>query len=240
MHNTVREDSLLVYVLACMTCLQRVSPPLELPTAGTFALPTPTFFRCAVECGATDDTYMFPVAPGRGKQDGAEWNEEYVHGFIYRIRLHNFITYADAELFPVPCLNLVIGPNGSGKASIACALCVRLGGSTKVLGRADKMGDYESTQNKVKEVLSKAKIQIDNLCQFLPQDKACHDTFSIMMISSYPCLGRNLGKEKVNSTSGHDLAGEAQAVGQLAAHDEEQRQKVDELSRRKKLRRHRL
>ncbi|RQM29486.1 hypothetical protein B5M09_012717 [Aphanomyces astaci] len=91
---------------------------------------------------------MFPVAPGRGKQDGAEWNEEYVHGFIYRIRLHNFITYADAELFPVPCLNLVIGPNGSGKASIACALCVRLGGSTKVgdVSRMTPAQHLKSTQ----------------------------------------------------------------------------------------------
>ncbi|KAG9409482.1 Structural maintenance of chromosomes protein 5 [Aphanomyces cochlioides] len=138
-------------------------------------------------------------------------NQEYVDGSIYRIRLHNFLTYADAELYPGPRLNLVIGPNGTGKSSIVCALCVGLGGSTKVLGRADKMGDFvqhekesgfteielffkkrnvvirrniyrdnrstwqidgkDVSQNKVKEMLANSRIQIDNLCQFLPQDK---------------------------------------------------------------------
>ncbi|OQR85040.1 structural maintenance of chromosomes protein 5 [Achlya hypogyna] len=138
-------------------------------------------------------------------------NDEYMEGSIYRVRLHNFLTYTDAELFPGPRLNVVLGPNGTGKSSIVCALCVGLAGSTKILGRADKVGqfvkheqesgfteielyfakgnvsirrtiyrDNRSTwqlngrdvgQNKVKEVLSRAAIQIDNLCQFLPQDK---------------------------------------------------------------------
>ncbi|ETW03539.1 hypothetical protein H310_04967 [Aphanomyces invadans] len=192
---------------------------------------------------------MGEMAPSR--------NQEYVDGSIYRIRLHNFLTYADAELFPGPRLNLVIGPNGTGKSSIVCALCVGLGGSTKVLGRADKMGDFvqhekesgfteielyfarknvvirrnifrdnrstwhidnkESTLNKVKEVLSKAKIQIDNLCQFLPQDKVgdfSRMTPTQLLKATQAAIGNGelagqqeeiLKMEKENSTSSHDL-----------------------------------
>ncbi|ETV72523.1 hypothetical protein H257_12617 [Aphanomyces astaci] len=184
-------------------------------------------------------------------------NQEYVDGSVYRIRLHNFLTYGDAELFPGPRLNVVIGPNGTGKSSIVCALCVGLGGSTKVLGRADKMGDFvqhekdsgfteielfftrrnvvirrnifrdnrstwqldgkESTQNKVREVLSKAKIQIDNLCQFLPQDKVgdfSRMTPTQLLKATQAAIGNGeladqqeeiLKMEKENSTSNHDL-----------------------------------
>ncbi|EQC41215.1 hypothetical protein SDRG_01190 [Saprolegnia diclina VS20] len=138
-------------------------------------------------------------------------SDEYMEGSIFRVRLHNFLTYTDAELYPGPRLNVVLGPNGTGKSSIVCALCVGLGGSTKILGRAEKVGqfvkheqdsgftevelffstgnvtirrtiyrDNRSTwklngrdvgQNKVKSVLQESAIQIDNLCQFLPQDK---------------------------------------------------------------------
>ncbi|RHY96821.1 hypothetical protein DYB26_006707, partial [Aphanomyces astaci] len=184
-------------------------------------------------------------------------NQEYVDGSVFRIRLHNFLTYGDAELFPGPRLNVVIGPNGTGKSSIVCALCVGLGGSTKVLGRADKMGDFvqhekdsgfteielfftrrnvvirrnifrdnrstwqldgkESTQNKVREVLSKAKIQIDNLCQFLPQDKVgdfSRMTPTQLLKATQAAIGNGelaeqqeeiLKMEKENSTSNHDL-----------------------------------
>ncbi|OQS06867.1 structural maintenance of chromosomes protein 5 [Thraustotheca clavata] len=138
-------------------------------------------------------------------------NNEYMEGSIYRVRLHNFLTYNDAELFPGPRLNVVLGPNGTGKSSIVCALCVGLGGSTKLLGRAEKVGQFvkhekdvgfteielyfergnktirrtiyrdnksmwqlngrDVSQTKIKEILGRASIQIDNLCQFLPQDK---------------------------------------------------------------------
>jgi structural maintenance of chromosomes protein 5 len=58
--------------------------------------------------------------------------DEFVDGSIFRVKLHNFLTYTDAEFFPGPRLNLILGPNGTGKSSIVCALCVGLAGSTKV------------------------------------------------------------------------------------------------------------
>ncbi|CAI5722490.1 unnamed protein product [Peronospora effusa] len=138
-------------------------------------------------------------------------SEEFVNGAIVRVKLHNFLTYSDAEFYPGPRLNLILGPNGTGKSSIVCALCVGLAGSTRLLGRADKVGQFvrhekengyteielffdqgnqvirrnifrdnrstwqvngnESTLKNVVTIMEMAKIQIDNLCQFLPQDK---------------------------------------------------------------------
>ncbi|GFH21713.1 SMC_N domain-containing protein, partial [Haematococcus lacustris] len=49
---------------------------------------------------------------------------------------------AEMTITPGPSLNLVLGPNGSGKSSFVCALCVGLGGSTKLLGRADNLASF--------------------------------------------------------------------------------------------------
>jgi hypothetical protein len=42
---------------------------------------------------------------------------EYPIGAIVRIALENFMTYDYVELKPGPGLNVVVGPNGSGKVS---------------------------------------------------------------------------------------------------------------------------
>jgi structural maintenance of chromosomes protein 5 len=108
-------------------------------------------------------------------------------------------------------MNIVIGPNGTGKSTVVCAVALGLGGKPDVLGRASTLGDfvkhgYESATIEielksaeepfiVKRHISKTKpskyklngqtaneadirkavarraIQVDNLCQFLPQDK---------------------------------------------------------------------
>jgi structural maintenance of chromosomes protein 5 len=47
-------------------------------------------------------------------------------GSITRIQLENFVTYDYAEFRPGPQLNMVLGPNGTGKSSIACAICLGL------------------------------------------------------------------------------------------------------------------
>ncbi|GMF09361.1 unnamed protein product [Phytophthora lilii] len=132
---------------------------------------------------------------------GSQGSEEYVDGSIFRVKLHNFLTYSDAEFHPGPRLNLILGPNGTGKSSIVCALCVGLAGSTRFV-RHEKDSGYteielffergnkvirrnifrdnkstwqvngkDSTLKTVAGIMQTASIQIDNLCQFLPQDK---------------------------------------------------------------------
>lgn len=128
--------------------------------------------------------------------------------------MKNFVTYSDAEIRPGPQLNVVLGPNGTGKSTLVCAMVLGLGGKPAVIGRAKEPRDFikhgESTaiietelyggeksstnvvvrrkimsdnqsmwwingrESHLKDVLSRVRtmnIQVDNLCQFLPQDK---------------------------------------------------------------------
>ncbi|KAI7872034.1 hypothetical protein BDF14DRAFT_1755553 [Spinellus fusiger] len=137
----------------------------------------------------------------------------YVEGSIVRIILKDFVTYDYCEIEPGPQMNMIIGPNGTGKSTIVCAIALGLGGSPSLLGRAKNITEFIKTgadeatiqielkrtrernvviqrtiqksskstpwkiDNKTtthKEVLStiaRLNIQVDNLCQFLPQDK---------------------------------------------------------------------
>jgi hypothetical protein len=53
-------------------------------------------------------------------------------GAIIRVKLTNFVTYTSAEFFPGPNLNMVIGPNGTGKSTLVCAICLGLGWGPQV------------------------------------------------------------------------------------------------------------
>ena len=53
-------------------------------------------------------------------------------GSIVRASLKNFVTYTAAEFYPGPSLNMVIGPNGTGKSTLVCAICLGLGWPTSV------------------------------------------------------------------------------------------------------------
>lgn len=50
----------------------------------------------------------------------------FIPGSIVRIQLENFVTYDWVEFFPGAYLNMILGPNGTGKSSIACAICLGL------------------------------------------------------------------------------------------------------------------
>ncbi|RVX66141.1 hypothetical protein B0A52_09870 [Exophiala mesophila] len=135
-------------------------------------------------------------------------------GAIVRIKMINFVTYTSAECRPGPNLNMVIGPNGTGKSTLICAICLGLGWPPSILGRAKeahefiKHGCHEatieieiqrksgkrnpvivrqikregnksvytlnnspSTGKAIQALAHSFNIQVDNLCQFLPQDK---------------------------------------------------------------------
>ncbi|KAK2829839.1 hypothetical protein FQN49_007206, partial [Arthroderma sp. PD_2] len=148
---------------------------------------------------------------------GAGGELEHRPGAIVRVKLTNFVTYTSAECYPGPRLNMVIGPNGTGKSTIVCAICLGLGWGPNFLGRAKDAAEFvkhganeaiieielkaaenmprnpvicrtikregnKSTftingkparQNNVLALARSFAIQIDNLCQFLPQDKVC-------------------------------------------------------------------
>jgi len=43
-------------------------------------------------------------------------------------------------VYPGPGLNVIVGPNGTGKSSIVCGICLGLAGHPKLLGRAKEVG----------------------------------------------------------------------------------------------------
>ena len=55
-------------------------------------------------------------------------------GSIVRVKLTNFVTYTAVEFCPGPSLNMVIGPNGTGKSTLVCAICLGLGWGPQVSG----------------------------------------------------------------------------------------------------------
>ncbi|XP_076337408.1 structural maintenance of chromosomes protein 5-like [Tachypleus tridentatus] len=96
----------------------------------------------------------FPTKTKLGNVRNNE-NHEYRKGSIVNLKLENFLTYGSVELSPGPHLNLIIGPNGTGKSTIVCAICLGLGGKTIVIGRANHVVDY------IKHGCSKASITIE-------------------------------------------------------------------------------
>jgi hypothetical protein len=111
---------------------------------------------------------------------------------------------------------MIIGPNGTGKSTLVCAICLGLGESPSLLNRAKDVGEYvkmgqreaeieielkalpsssarnpviqrvikkegnkssyfingkSKTRGEVQNLVRSFHIQIDNLCQFLPQDR---------------------------------------------------------------------
>lgn len=53
-------------------------------------------------------------------------------GSIVRIHCVNFQTYDNVSCYPGPDLNMIIGPNGTGKSTLAAAIAVGLGFPPKV------------------------------------------------------------------------------------------------------------
>ncbi|KAJ6469210.1 hypothetical protein C8R47DRAFT_1024336 [Mycena vitilis] len=69
----------------------------------------------------------------------------YIPGSIVRIQLRNFVTYDAVEFRPGPFLNMILGPNGTGKSSIACAICIGLNWPAKLLGRSTDLSSFVKT-----------------------------------------------------------------------------------------------
>mmetsp|Transcript_21152 Transcript_21152/g.32444 ORF Transcript_21152/g.32444 Transcript_21152/m.32444 type:complete len:113 (-) Transcript_21152:3466-3804(-) len=97
--------------------------------------------------------------------------KEYARGAIKRIQLHNFLTYNDVEIVPGPRLNCIMGPNGTGKSSVVCAIAIGLGAHAKVLGRADNLAEFIRTGE------DESFIEID-LYNGAGKKKRCNDNTS--------------------------------------------------------------
>jgi hypothetical protein len=164
----------------------------------------------------SDDASDSPAPNGHDDDNSGAFAEDvFQPGSLIRVKLKNFVTYTAAEFHLGPSLNMIIGPNGTGKSTLVCAICLGLGWSSEHLGRAKDLGAFvkhgaaeaeieielaksermtrnpiikrtirkednktvfwlnnkHTTKNAVMELARSFSIQIDNLCQFLPQDR---------------------------------------------------------------------
>jgi chromosome segregation ATPase len=170
-------------------------------------------------CRAVTDPLSQPPLLPSSYENGQTDAEPLTHspGSIVRVAMKDFVTYTSAEFLPGPSLNMIIGPNGTGKSTLVCAICLGLGAKPDVLGRAKDPSEFvkhgqkeaeieielerdparhrtnpvikriikrdagnktffmidgrNSTQKAVAELCRSFSIQVDNLCQFLPQDR---------------------------------------------------------------------
>ncbi len=144
----------------------------------------------------------------------------YKDGAVLRVKMVNFLTYDKCEVFPGPRLNVVLGPNGTGKSSITHAICLACAGKPENVGRSPELKQFVkrgkedqesyveidilwegitvhtirrtlsstsdtsiwhhsvnnaqknvSTLKKIKELMTTMRIDVGNLCSFMPQDK---------------------------------------------------------------------
>jgi len=86
--------------------------------------------------------------------DGAGLKHE-TKGAIVRVGMKNFVTYKDVQVRPGPFLNVVIGPNGTGKSTLVCAICIGLAGKTSWLGRSTNAADF------IKHGEDKAELEVE-------------------------------------------------------------------------------
>ena len=66
----------------------------------------------------------------------------YRTGSIVKVQLKNFLTYDNADVYPGPRLNVVLGPNGTGKSALTHAICLACGGDPKSVGRSPDLKQF--------------------------------------------------------------------------------------------------
>ncbi|PBP26956.1 structural maintenance of chromosomes 5 smc5 [Diplocarpon rosae] len=173
----------------------------------------------SAESSEIEDPHSNGFGKGQANMYNVDSNDglgNFQPGAIIRVKLKNFVTYESAEFFPGPSMNMVIGPNGTGKSSLVCAICIGLGYPTSTLGRGKDFGEYvkdksngeafieielckrpdepenhvirlrimkagstrdwwlngrKTSMKAVQKLVKDLSIQIDNLCQFLPQEQ---------------------------------------------------------------------
>jgi hypothetical protein len=69
----------------------------------------------------------------RARTSASRSGDNFVPGNIVEIEVCNFMTYTHLKSKPGPRLNLVIGPNGTGKSSLVCAIGIGLAGEPAVI-----------------------------------------------------------------------------------------------------------
>ncbi|CAK9436282.1 uncharacterized protein LODBEIA_P08400 [Lodderomyces beijingensis] len=72
---------------------------------------------------------------GAGKKRRIRKPAPFQPGFLRKIRVWNFTTYSYTEFNLSPTLNMILGPNGTGKSTLVAAICIGFGGKIDLIKR---------------------------------------------------------------------------------------------------------
>lgn len=237
-------------------------------------------YNVVVENGSTTNGKVKRIKTENGSTNNTG-GTKFQPGAVLSVRMINFVTYSDMKFTLGPALNMIIGPNGTGKSTFVCAICLGFNGSPNLLGRAKELKEfvkngeskatiiievqgYEGKENmvvrrefdtsnktnwfinnrsttakNVDQAVKRFNIQVDNLCQFLPQDKVAsfaQATPADLLLSTERAIGgyelvenhqklKELGKQLEEHE--HDGSGDAHKLEDLKRAQEEQGQLID-------------
>lgn len=121
-------------------------------------------------------------------------DDGFIPGSIVRIQLCNFVTYDWVEFRPGPYLNMILGPNGTGKSSIACAIALGLNWSPHVLGRANELNSFvkNDKQNGYIEIELKGAKRQKNLV--IRRNLSAKSKGSTFTLNGAPSTGKEITK----------------------------------------------
>ncbi|KAK6199192.1 uncharacterized protein RJT21DRAFT_131015 [Scheffersomyces amazonensis] len=69
-------------------------------------------------------------------------------GYIEKVKVSNFTTYSEGEFNLSPSLNMIIGPNGTGKSTLVAAICLGLGGKIDLIKRKNMKSMIKTGQTR--------------------------------------------------------------------------------------------
>ena len=148
---------------------RRTTGLTQVPQGGVRRVDPPRCHDEAITDKSKAPTQRSPI------MDGASTVLSHQPGSIVRVSLKNFVTYTRAEFHPGPSLNMVIGPNGTGKSTLVCAICLGLGWKTEHLGRAKDIGEFVKHGNLFAD-LNRNSIAFDQKINIsLPQSVKSND-----------------------------------------------------------------
>ncbi|KAG2013002.1 chromosome structural maintenance protein smc5 [Coprinopsis cinerea AmutBmut pab1-1] len=118
----------------------------------------------------------------------------FIPGSIVRIQLKNFVTYDFVEFRPGAFLNMIIGPNGTGKSSIACAIALGLNFPPKILGRATEINAFvkNGTESGHIEIELKGKNKRNLVIR---RTLSAKDKKSSFTLNGEPATGREINEK---------------------------------------------
>uniref|UniRef100_A0A915NAI4 Structural maintenance of chromosomes protein 5 n=1 Tax=Meloidogyne javanica TaxID=6303 RepID=A0A915NAI4_MELJA len=128
-------------------------------------------------------------------------NRQLGHGCIEKIVFKNFLTYNYVECRPGPYLNVIIGPNGTGKSSIICGICLALGGSPKILGRSDNISDFVMHGKDEGSVELSIHFALLGLCEYAFFLSSMSPDGLILNVWHLPCLKAGIFLQKMQALS---------------------------------------